>query len=119
MRLLTARNLLVLLLAGMLNAASSASGENSAEQSVSARPDLSSDELALIELTNAERKRAGLALLIPDPALMRMAREHSRSMATPLTHARYLLQWYGSAILIEGTNREGFLIKKLHNDLHL
>lgn len=81
MRLLTARNLLVLLLAGMLNAASSASGENSAEQSVSARPDLSSDELALIELTNAERKRAGLALLIPDPALMRMAREHSRSMA--------------------------------------
>lgn len=48
---------------------------------------------------------------IPFSASKAVPGEHSRSIATPLTHCRYLAQWYGSAILMEGRNREKFLIK--------
>ena len=111
MRLLTVSKFFVFLLVGLLNGASTARGdnyrstsagrnedcerglprsgketstvvcENAVGEGTTARPDLNNDEDALVTLTNAERKRASLALFIPDPALMRMAREHSRSMA--------------------------------------
>ncbi len=111
MRLLTVSKFFVLLLVVLLNGASTARGdnyrstsagrnedcerglsrsgketstvvgENAVGQGTSARPDLNNDEDALVALTNAERKRASLAHFIPDPALMRMAREHSDSMA--------------------------------------
>lgn len=119
MRLLTALTFTVLLLVVLLNGASTARGdsfrsasagrsedcerclsrsgeetstevgENAVGQGTPARPDLNNDEDALVTLTNAERKRASLALFIPDPALMRMAREHSKSMARlqQLSHA--------------------------------
>jgi uncharacterized protein YkwD len=111
MRLLTASQFFVLVLVGMLSEASSARGDkfrsmsagrsedcelclsrsnektstlgrdNAGVQGAPAPPDLNNDEDALIKLTNVERRRASLALFIPDPALMHMAREHSRSMA--------------------------------------
>lgn len=111
MRLLTISKFFVLLLVVLLNRASTARGdnyrstsagrnedcerglsrsgeetstvvgENAVGQGTPARLDLNNDEDALVALTNAERKRASLAHLIPNPALMRMAREQSKSMA--------------------------------------
>jgi uncharacterized protein YkwD len=47
----------------------------------SAPVELSADEKAVIELTNAERKKVGLPPLVPHDKLMRMARGHSQNMA--------------------------------------
>ena len=42
---------------------------------------LSEAEQAVLDLTNAERKAAGLPDLKPSPVLMKLAREHSATMA--------------------------------------
>ena len=42
---------------------------------------LSEDEQQLLELTNAERKKADLQPLAPNPALFKAARDHSANMA--------------------------------------
>ena len=42
---------------------------------------LTADEKAVLELTNRERKAAGLAALKANPTLIRLAREHSATMA--------------------------------------
>jgi uncharacterized protein YkwD len=42
---------------------------------------LTPDERAALDLTNKERKEAGLPALKPHPALTRMARSHSATMA--------------------------------------
>jgi uncharacterized protein YkwD len=44
-------------------------------------PKLSAEEKALIEATNAERKKAGLDPLAPNPKLLEAARGHAANMA--------------------------------------
>lgn len=47
------------------------------------KPDaLSKDEQAVLDLTNAQRKAANLPQLTMNPTLMKMAREHSTTMAS-------------------------------------
>ena len=56
-------------------------GAKAVAQASPALPTLATAEKSLLELTNAERTKARLPQLIPDPSLMRVAREHCRSMA--------------------------------------
>ena len=51
-------------------------------------PKLSADEQAVLDLTNAERKKADLPPLKPHPQLMEAARAHAKNMAAQgtLTH---------------------------------
>jgi uncharacterized protein YkwD len=44
-------------------------------------PKLSDEEKALVEATNAERKKAGLEPLTPNPKLLEAARSHAANMA--------------------------------------
>ena len=57
-------------------AASAAADDPKAE-----KPKLSMEEQAILDLTNRERKAAGLPALKPSPVLMKLAREHSATMA--------------------------------------
>jgi uncharacterized protein YkwD len=72
MRLMTAGVLVGLLLTSPARADAPKEGE---------KPKLSEDEQAVVDATNKERKAAGLPELKVDPALMKMAREHSATMA--------------------------------------
>ena len=61
---------------------SSADGQNPEVPAFAATLALTDEENALLNLTNAERNRGSLTGFIADPALMQMAREHARSMAS-------------------------------------
>lgn len=79
MRTLKASNILILLIACTPNGVSASPGDKVPE--ATAGSTFTAEEQAILELTNSERTKAKLPHFKPDPSLMRMAREHSRSMA--------------------------------------
>ena len=81
MNLFTISKLSLLVLVSFQNAVAAVDGDDAVVQEAPAPPEFTEEENALFELTNAERKRNNLPLFILDPKLMRMAREHSESMA--------------------------------------